>query len=447
MISTQVTKKVLGSILLGLCMSVSLHANTIIVGPGGDIQAAINSVSVGGTVKVEAGTYSLTQQLTIDKNLTLIGAGMDTTIIQSPDTSNLTTTFNYTGTTARTYTPIIMVEDATSVTIKNMTIDGRDQSVFGTVQGFTGLGYHNASGTISNVHVLNILESTEPTGYQEGTAILGANDTGTNTLIVQNTVLDHFQKQGLLLIGTGLTGTVKGNVITGTNVEANPNGIELYDGSTATITNNVVSNLTNPSSQQCSGILIFNASNVSVQNNQLMDNDNGIYLINCDNALVKNNNLQNCSTGIGIDESGSTSINSYTVNLNTVSYDSVASTYALYLISPQSMDLVSPVVTTQANTVNNAGVGLYIQGSPDGTAGPHLSMNSDSFLGASQYFIQLVLCPVNIWPTSKGVSYNGVDWSNMTSDQFDELAVDPATQQIVDKNTNPSLGLVLQQRT
>ncbi len=195
MISMNKIKNLSGGVLLGICMSASLHANTIVVPPGGDIQAAINSVSVGGTVKVEAGTFALTNQLTINKNLTLVGEGMNTTIIQSPDTSNLTTTFNYTGPTARTYTPVILIEGATDVVIKNLTVDGRDQSVFGTVQGFTGVGYHNSSGTIANIHVLNILESTEPTGYQEGTAILGANDTGTNTLVVEDVVLDHFQNK------------------------------------------------------------------------------------------------------------------------------------------------------------------------------------------------------------------------------------------------------------
>ena len=443
MISTFISRKVVGGILLNIFLTSSLHANTIVVPPGGDIQAAIDSVSTGGTIKVEAGTFPLTQQLVIDKNLTLTGAGIGVTVIQSPDSADLTDTFDYTGPSARTYTPIIIVENATNVIIKNLTVDGREQSVFGTVQGFTGVGYHNASGTISNIHVLNILESTEPTGYQEGTAILGANDSGTNTLKVQGSVLDNFQKQGLLFIGAGLTATVKNNLITGTHVEANPNGIELYDGSTGTITNNVVANLTNPLSFECSGILIIDAPGVIVENNQLMNNDNGIYLNNCDNAIIKNNNLQNCSAALQLDESSSTSINSYIVEFNTISYDSVTATYGIIVFSPQSTDLISPVVSTKINIISNAGVGLYVQGSPDGLAGPQMNMNRDSFLGASQYFVQLVLSPIDIWPTSNEVSYNGVNSSNMTAEQFNALAVDPSTQQIVDQNTDPGLGLVL----
>ncbi len=178
-----------------------------------------------------------------------------------------------------------------------------------------------------------------------------------------------------------------------------------------------------------------------------MDNDNGIYLNNCNNAVVRNNNLQNNPAALQIDESSSTSVNSYTVDFNTISYDTVSSTYAIYFSSPQSVDLVSPVVSTEINVINNAGVGLYLQGSPDGSAGPQVHMNPDSFLGASQYFVQLVACPESIWPSSKEVSYNGVNWSDMTSDQFEELAVDPSTQQIVDHNTNPALGLVLEARS
>lgn len=442
------TGKVLCGTFLTFLMTTSLQANTIVVPVGGDIQAAIDAVSVGGTVKIEEGTFPLTQQLVINKNLTLVGAGIDMTIIQSPDTVDLTSTFNYTGASARTFTPVVMVQDASAVAIKHLTVDGRDQSVFGTVQHFTGIGYHNASGEVSQVHVLNILESTEPTGYQEGTAILAANDTGTNTVSVLGTVTDHFQKQGILMIGTGLTVTCKNNTVMGTNVEANPNGIELFDGSTGVISNNIVTNLTNPSSQECSGILIFDAPGVKVENNQVMVNDTGIYLNNCSNSIVNYNNVQNNTVGIEIDETSSTAVNSYTITGNTMQNDpGMSSTFGLVLTSPQSTDLVSPLVTTHSNTIDNPGVGLYVQGSPDGSAGPQVSMHGDVFLGSSQYYVQLVSSPVDIWPTTKSVSFNGLRWSNMTREQFEELVLDPATQQIIDKNTNPSLGLVLTSRT
>src|SRR5262245_7671659 len=48
------------------------------------IQSAIDAVKPGGTVTVLAGTY--TEQLAIAKNVTLVGAGMDTTIIRAPAT-------------------------------------------------------------------------------------------------------------------------------------------------------------------------------------------------------------------------------------------------------------------------------------------------------------------------------------------------------------------------
>ena len=118
------------------------------------------------------------------------------------------------------YTPVVIVEDASDVILQNFTVDGRDQSVFGVVQNFTGVGFHNASGTISNLHVLNIMESTEPTGYHEGFAILNANDTGTNAITIQNCVVDHFQKVGILTIGAGLTFTINQNKVTGNGVEA-----------------------------------------------------------------------------------------------------------------------------------------------------------------------------------------------------------------------------------
>lgn len=59
-------KGIFRSFFFGFLAFATLQANTIVVPPGGDIQAAIDAVSVGGTVKLEAGIFALTEQLFIN---------------------------------------------------------------------------------------------------------------------------------------------------------------------------------------------------------------------------------------------------------------------------------------------------------------------------------------------------------------------------------------------
>lgn len=54
-----------------------------------DIQEGINNVAEGGTVHVAAGTYALSESLTISKNISLIGDGQSTTILEGDETSRV----------------------------------------------------------------------------------------------------------------------------------------------------------------------------------------------------------------------------------------------------------------------------------------------------------------------------------------------------------------------
>ena len=63
------------SIALCLAVHVSTHAETIIVPPGGDIQAAIDEIDPGDTIELQAGVYNPTSTLDPQgKRFTLIGA-------------------------------------------------------------------------------------------------------------------------------------------------------------------------------------------------------------------------------------------------------------------------------------------------------------------------------------------------------------------------------------
>ena len=71
---------VLSTVLVGSAV-IPVRAATLTVGPGGyaTIQAAVNDAAPGDTISVAAGTYN--EQITINKSVSIIGAGSDQTII------------------------------------------------------------------------------------------------------------------------------------------------------------------------------------------------------------------------------------------------------------------------------------------------------------------------------------------------------------------------------
>ncbi len=63
---------------------IRLSDGALILAPGMSIQAAVNAAAPGDTINVPAGTY--TEQVFINKSLTLVGENRDTTIIKAPAT-------------------------------------------------------------------------------------------------------------------------------------------------------------------------------------------------------------------------------------------------------------------------------------------------------------------------------------------------------------------------
>jgi parallel beta-helix repeat protein len=257
------------------------------------VQSAITASLVGDTINIGAGTY--TEQLTINKSLTLTGKG-DTTVIQSPET--LTVVGN-------SRKPIVVVNSASDVKIDHLKIDGLGRG--NSNYKFTGIGYYNSGGTIDHVTITGIRE-TPLSGSQQGDGIYSnTTDSTPRTLNVTNNIISDYQKNGITLNGNGLTVNITGNTVTGAGVtdKIAQNGIQAGDGVTGTISNNVVSGHACDHSScgsdwynksQASGIMLYNTVDAfTVSNNTVKDNDMGIYtqptsgLVSITNNTVKDN--------------------------------------------------------------------------------------------------------------------------------------------------------------
>ncbi len=418
-------------ICLSLFFSADLRGAVIPVTPVDNIQTVINGANSGDTIQFGAGTYTQEFEI-VSKNLNLVGAGIGNTIIFSPATVNLLNSFTYTGPSGpTTYVPIIMVENAT-VNISALTVDGDNQgSPPGPDRRFTGIGYHNAGGIISTVHVTNIQDNNYPIGYQEGYGILVANDTGTNTVTVQGNTIDNFQKTGILTIGPGLTFTVSGNTVTGNTPfsPANANGIELFDGATGLIHNNTVTNMIGSTTSSV-GILAFDAVGLTISDNTVNNNDEGIYCFDVgDNLTISGNTCNtNNDAGITVANPDILTIVTTTITDNIVT-DNVNS--GIYLMSN-----LNDIYQMANNQFINGAAGLIVQGNT--ITGPVVTMNADSFTGTTGYYIQEITAPNDIWPSTSNVSFDGLVSGHITFAEFNQILT-----KIFDKHNDATLGLVL----
>lgn len=201
----------------------------------GRIHEAIGIAS-SSTIYLAAGAYE--EQVVVDRNIQLIGEGKDITTIQSPVT--LTEYFS----TSQDNYPVVYIHDADDVQIQSLTVDGLGRGN-GNYR-FYGVAFWNAGGEINTCHITNIIE-TPFSGSQHGLAIYAYNNTGgPYNISVIDTDVDEFQKNGITLMGEGLTVDIDGCVVTGKGVTPTiaQNGIQVGYGAGGAITDCNISGYT-----------------------------------------------------------------------------------------------------------------------------------------------------------------------------------------------------------
>jgi hypothetical protein len=120
-----------------------------------------------GTVQVAAGSY--TEQVTVGKNMSVLGAGRASTFIVSP--ASLATQF----TTSGPNKPVVFVQNASNVLIRGLTVDANGAG--NANNRIQGVAYWNAGGKLMDCDVLRV-RNTPLDGVQAGVGVFG----GTNTI-------------------------------------------------------------------------------------------------------------------------------------------------------------------------------------------------------------------------------------------------------------------------
>lgn len=256
------------------------------------IQAAVNAASAGTIIRICAGTYP--EQVSITKPLSLHG---ENGVVIQP--SNVTA--NATGSASgQAIAAIILVQDATDVDIRGVTVDGTNNGITECSPDLIGVLYQNASGEVRRVAVRNVKLGASLNGCQSGLAILVQSGAGgTSVVDIEDSSIHDYQKNGITANEVGTQVKIEGNVVTGVGptTGAAQNGIQIGFGAGGSITRNTVANhIWSPcvSLQSCQftadDILVYQSDNVTVGQNAVGISQTGI-AISANHARVQGNHV------------------------------------------------------------------------------------------------------------------------------------------------------------
>ncbi len=314
-------------------------------GAYGTIQSAINAATVGGTLLVAGGTY--TEQDIVDptqghgaNNLTIQGIGAVT--VDAPATLELN---GVSPTSNDSIDGIFTVNNATGVTIENLTVDGLDNgAAFGnspaqTSPELVGIAYLNSTGRIDSDTVTGIRESLANIGDQRNVGIYVANDPGAtavptvgealNAIAITDSTVTQFQKGGIVV--ENADATISGNTVTGVgDVDTAQNGIQV-SGSTGTVSDNIISNIDYNAAgglAAATGVLAFYNFGLDITGNSFtgvaggnLETPVGVYVLDSTNGEITDNSATYVDNGVaGLSDAfgtGNDLLGSWTVTGNT----------------------------------------------------------------------------------------------------------------------------------
>jgi len=251
---------------------------TLVHNPCASISYAVSHAPGGATIHVAAGTYR--EQITITQSLTIVGAGPGATIIEP----TMLPRFDSDTDSAAPQYYIVDVSHAANVNIKNLMVNGSGASSTFTScsNDFVGIYYHDASGNLLNVAVVNVSLPPPLFGCKQGLGIYAATDPGSIAFVnMVHLGVNTYDQNGITCDDPGTTCEIVNSTVTGigpTGVIAQ-NGIQVY-GATAFVVHNRVSENTHTAGgagDQADGLRLLNAVRLIILRNTVDANDINIY--------------------------------------------------------------------------------------------------------------------------------------------------------------------------
>lgn len=270
------------------------------------IQAAIDAARPGRTIEVLAGIY--VEQISISKNLTLVGAGMDATIIRAPGTLVPST---------QGFSAIVEVNNGARVSMSRLTVSGPGAAACGEDGALRwGVRVHtNAHLDFGFAAVRDIQDTPMAPCPRSGTAFsVGSPVPGVPpaSLRIHDSEVTGYQTTGIIVLGVGSRADIIHNTIAGPGHAGGvpTYGIELVAGAAGTIAHNTISGNICPDNmpEEC-GTDFYNQTQVAgigaggpgivISHNLLIGNQIGLYLAEVD-EISQNVMVDNDFFGVGL---------------------------------------------------------------------------------------------------------------------------------------------------
>ena len=273
------------------------------------IQDAIEAAKAGDTIKVLPGTY--TEQLSIQKNINLIGSGAISTIIKAPAMLQPGITGN---------PNIIEVSKGATVTMKDFTVSGTSVSNCGTSIGNGLVGVSAIEDATINIDNFALRDCTFD-AFRVGAPSFISNGPQVGHATITRTDIGDYQFSGIEAFADASTLTITMSKVNAAEnaIILSPAGVVSVDGAKSIITQNKITgnicslSLCGPdyvNEFQGFGILLdSSAPGTIVSHNQVLNNDAGIGVVEGSGCCkIANNVLDNNQFfGIVIQDSKQTS--------------------------------------------------------------------------------------------------------------------------------------------
>ena len=263
------------------------HVFKNIVGIYSGIQryAIDRAAQAGDTVEVLPGTY--VEQVSINKSLTVVGAGQETTIIKAPASMSTVSVRGGTQAIQGVVSAVGGSAHGITVDISGFTVDGNYVAPAISSTWFAGIVYSNADGTIQNNTITKVRQDPLALGSASWRGH-GAWIGDSSTVTVDSNTISESQRNGIEVRDAAATATVTDNTITGLESPYTvANGVTFYGATNGSISGNTVSGCRYTgagsgndfySGTQAAGINAYDAAGTfSIAGNTVTDSDMGIY--------------------------------------------------------------------------------------------------------------------------------------------------------------------------